>query len=140
MAAQFPGLGDRIGAAIRRAPYAWLVATVLVFLIVNTPLRAVAKDRAHASAAIALVAAGLIVYNLIVWALLPRLLARSKSPVHADRRLLIRWEMASCPYVLGVTAIVAGGQQWCYALGMVVSVVLLTKTAREARRDLTPAV
>lgn len=140
MAAQVPGLGDRIGASILRAPYVWLAATVMVFLIVNTPLRVVAKDRTHASTAIALAGAALIVYGVTVWVMLPRLMARSKLPVPPDRNLVLRWAIASCPHLLGVAAIAAGGQQWCYALGMIASVVLLVMTAREARRGATPAV
>lgn len=139
MAARVPGVGDRIGASIRRAPYLWFAATVMVCLIMNTPLRVVAKDRTHASTAIAVAGAALIVYGVIVWVVSPRLVARSKTPISPDRNLVLRWALASCPYLVGVAVVTAGGQQWCYALGLITSVVLLVKTARGVRRNATPA-
>ena len=139
MAARVPGVGDRIGASIRRAPYVWLAATVMAFLIMNTPLRVVAKDQTHASTAIAVAGAAFIGYGVIAWVVSPRLVARSKAPISPDLKLVLRWALASSPHLVGVAAITAGGQQWCYALGMIASVVLLVNTAREARRNARPA-
>jgi hypothetical protein len=104
---------------------------------VSTPLLAVAKERKHASAAIAIGGAAVIAYSVAAWAMWPRVVARSKSPQPPDHILVIRWVFALSAYLIGVGAICVGGQQWCYALGMVASVVLLAMTARAARNGAT---
>ena len=129
------GAVDRVGASIRRAPYVWLAATVLLFLVVNSPLRAVAKDHEHASTPIALGASAMIAYSVAVWVLWPHVMARSKSPLSRDRALAMRWLLALSAYLVGVADACAGGQQWCYGLGVAVSIVLLVLTARVAHSD-----
>lgn len=134
MGAQVQPVGDRMGASLRRAPFVWLASTVMLFVIVNTPVRVLAQDRDRASTAVAFVGTAFIVYAVIVWVLTPRLMARSKVPVPPDRILMLRWTIASCPYLAGVAAVAAGGQQWSYGLGFIASLVLLAQTARQARR------
>jgi len=52
------GFADRVGASFRRAPYVWLAATILLTVVLNTPLFELTKDRDEASTLVAIIAAG----------------------------------------------------------------------------------
>jgi hypothetical protein len=129
------GSSDPVGASLRRAPYVWLVATVLLYLGAISALAAVAKEDRHASTGIAIVAAALIAYAALASSLLTRVVARrSRVPMTTDRVASIRWALAVSAFLIGFAAVAVGGKRWALALGTVVSAVLLVLTARAVRR------
>lgn len=127
-------LTHKAGASIRRAPYVWLSATILLLLLTNNGVRAIAKREDHASVSIAIGSAVVGLFVVVVWALLPRIIARSKKDVHPDLALVFHWTYASMPCLLGVVAVVAGSALWAYWFGFAVSVILLVLTTRDAHK------
>jgi hypothetical protein len=129
------GSSDPLGASLRRAPYVWLLATVLLYLVAISALAGVAKDDRHASTGIAIVGASLIAYAAVASFLLTRVVARrSRILMTRDRVASIRWACAVSAFLIGFAAVAVGGKQWALALGTAVSAVLLVLTARALRR------
>ena len=99
---------ERFGTSIRRAPYVWLAVTILLTFVANTPLFAIVNDRDESKTWIAVAAAVLIAYNVVVWfVLLPRL--ASRSTITPSRLAAVRWSIAICPYVIAFAAVAIGG-------------------------------
>ena len=57
-------MDERLGGSLRRAPYVWLVATLLLYLVMNDPLARIASDSRHASPAVAIVGSAMIAYGI----------------------------------------------------------------------------
>ena len=60
------GLAERLGASLCRAPYVWLVASVLAFVWMPSPLRVIATNPADASTPIAVVGTLLILSDVFL--------------------------------------------------------------------------
>jgi hypothetical protein len=127
-------VGARLGGSMSRAPYVWLAATILAYLVTVLSLASVAKDTKQASTVIAVIASVLIAYSCVAWALLPRIFRRARKPVTDEQLAMLRWTFAMTPFLYGFASVAAGGQQWSLALGSVVSVVLLVLAVKAIRR------
>lgn len=124
-------IAERAGASLRRSPYVWLVATILSFLVLLSGLAPIAESPGSANTAIAILAAGLILYGIGVWAMLPRLLAKSRKAAPSDdTKAATLWMLAANPFVAAWACVAAGGEQWAVGIGFVASVALLVISAR----------
>jgi len=104
--------------------------------VMNTPLFVLVNDRDEASTWIAVGAAALIAYIVLVWFfLLPRLVARSRSTMTAGQIAVMRWVFGFSPYFVAYAAVVVGGEAWIYGPGFITSVLLLVLAARTIRGD-----
>jgi hypothetical protein len=139
------GMGERAGAALTRAPYAWLVATLAVqWVLLGSISRVLGVaddgDEHEPSVALTIGAVGLMACGVAgSLVLLPRFVA----PVARQRGSvgeagLIAWAMATAPFMMAVAATLAGGHQWVLSVGLFVSVGLLVIVARGLRRDADP--
>jgi hypothetical protein len=124
-------LVERLGTSLQRSPYVWLVATVLSFVMLLSGLAPMAKSPGSGSTALAIVAAGFILYGIAAWAMFPRLRGRSRKAAPSTEVMgYILWTFAAAPFLIGWAAVAAGAEQWAVGLGFVVSVGLLVATAR----------
>jgi hypothetical protein len=121
---------ERLGASLRRAPYVWLVATLLGYFLLIEPLEQVVDDSRHASTAWAVVGA-----VMIAWGTGLALFAEPRMRAHQndDKTATLRWVLAVSPFLLGYGATAVGGQSWVYALGFIVSLALLIRAARSLK-------
>ena len=128
------GLFERAGASLRRAPYVWLIATILLTFVTNDGLLRIAENNRHPSTPIAIIAAFAIAYATVLAVIFPRVGLRKPSPTLTENRLaVLRWIFALTPYLLGYCAVAIGSQQWPYGLGLVTSLTLLVLAARRIR-------
>lgn len=105
----------------------------------NSGVRAIATNEDQPSTSIAFGSAALAAGVVIVWAVLPRILPRSKRALPKDLVLGFHWTYASMPCLLGVVAVVAGSATWAYWFGLAVSIGLLVLTTRGIRKERTRA-
>jgi hypothetical protein len=127
-------LYDRLGASLRRAPFVWLVATILLMLLLNDPSARMAVPNGRANPAITMAGVVFVAYAIVMsTVIVPRLSERLRS-LGENRLAVFRWTLAAVPFLLSYAAVAAGSQQWVYALGQVASVTLLVATARRIRR------
>jgi hypothetical protein len=124
-------LNERLANSLRRAPYVWLAATVLLFLVMDSVLVPIAEEPGDGSNLLAVGSIVFIVWTILSWTLIPRVL-RSASPT---MRLIARWTYAVIPFIAAYSSVAAGGEQWAFAIGFITSVVLLVLTARRTARE-----
>ena len=114
-----------------------MVATILLFFVMTDGLVQIIKRSDTTSAPIALVGFAVIlvdlVFALIVYAReLPRAAPMART---ANVIAVTNWALAVVPFLLGYSFTLAGGQQWVYGVGWIVSVALLVRAARRIRRS-----
>ena len=129
-------LVDRVGGALLRAPYAWLVTTFAVVFIMITSLSGIAPEVGQGSSLLAAVAAGIAVVNGVLGGFVaPRTVLkeveRERSLAHAQA---LRWGFSMTPFLLTWVAVAAGAERWALSVGLVVTVLLLVHSARAASR------
>ena len=128
-------VAERLGTSLQRSPYVWLAATILSFVVLLSGLAPIAKRPGSGSTALAIVAAGFVLYGIVAWVMFPRLRAKSqKAAVPPAVMDCILWVFAATPFLIGWAAVGAGAEQWAVGLGFVVSVGLLVATARRVAR------
>ena len=127
-------LYERTGESLRRAPYVWLVATILMMLLMNGPLALLAVPNARANSVFSVVGVVFVSYAVVMSELVVPRLSERLRPLGANRLVVFRWTLAACPFLFSYAAVAAGSHQWVYALGQVASVALLVATARRTRR------
>lgn len=129
--------GARLGEALRRAPYAWLVATLALFVMMLSPLSVLATDAEEASTGLAIGATALIAYGAVAALVLaPRVIfPKVQGKLSQNEVAVLRWALAVTPFLLGYGAVAAGAQRWSLSAGLVVSVVLLVVATRASRRS-----
>jgi hypothetical protein len=134
------GLTQRLGASLRRAPYVWLVATVLLMLVMDSVLRTVEDEPRPHDAWIAVAGIGSAVYSVVLWFLVPGHLRRRARVADLDERVaILRWSFAISPYFFCYAAVVAGASPWTWAVGYLTSIALLVTSARRTRREASTA-
>jgi hypothetical protein len=101
---------SRLGRSLRRAPYVWGALTFVVWLYMLSALSPLVEDDRNAKTWIAVVAACLIAYSLIVALVLwPRLvIGRAKLPTSDDQIAVIRWTFATTPFLVGLGSVAVG--------------------------------
>ena len=130
-------LAERLGASLRRAPYVWLVLTILVYLMLSQPVSTIVTRPRDARTPIAIAAAVIMTFG-VVWStlLVPRLVIPKSQPKRSDNQIaLMRWTLAAVPLVVGIGAVAFGGQPWAFVLGAVVSLVLTLQVARTVNQE-----
>lgn len=130
-------IGQRLGKALRRAPRSWLVATLLVFLVLLSPLAVLAENADETSTPLAIGATVLIAYGaLTALVLAPRLIYSKVENAQTDDQIaLLRWAFGSAPFFIGYAAVAVGSSQWSLSVGLACSVVLLVVAARAIQRS-----
>jgi hypothetical protein len=130
-------LAELAGASLRRAPYAWLATTALLYLTSATSASAIAKKPRDASAPIAIGAAAIIAYGIVASVVLvPRfVIPRLRSRKSDNQAALMRWAFSVSPFAVGYAAVGLGGQPWEFALGAVASLALTIHAARSINRE-----
>lgn len=137
-------MGERAGAALKRAPYAWLVATLAVQWVllgsISRVLGVTDGDDHEPSVAVTIGAVTFIAWSVAVGMVLrPGFLALAQRQRGSDGEAsLVAWAMATAPFMMAVAATLAGGHQWVLSVGFFVSVGLLVIVARGLRRDADP--
>jgi hypothetical protein len=125
--------GDRAGESLQRAPYVWLAATILAFLVLNSGLVRIAPDPGQGNTVLAATGTALGVTGGLLWALFQRESVRRSLPT--ARFVFARWTLASTPFFFAYSAVAAGGEQWAFFWGMLLSLALLVISARRTKRD-----
>jgi hypothetical protein len=125
--------GDRAGESLQRAPYVWLAATILAFLLLNSGLVRIAPDPGRGSTVLAAAGTALGLLGALIWALFQRESVRQAVPT--ARFAFARWTLASTPFFFAYSAVAAGGEQWAFFWGILLSVVLLVVSARRTKRE-----
>jgi hypothetical protein len=125
--------GDRAGESLQRAPYVWLAATILAFLLLNSGLVRIAPDPGEGSTVLAATGTAFGVAAAFIWALLQRERVRRTLP--AARFVFARWTLASMPFFFAYSAVAAGGEQWAFFCGMLLSLALLVLSARRTKQE-----
>lgn len=127
---------QRAGEALRRSPYAWLVATLAVFVVMLSPLSVLAKDSEEASTGLAIGATVLIAYGVLAALVVaPRLVYRKVESAHPNDVALLRWAYGTAPFLIGYAAVLAGAQQWSLSAGFASTILLLVVAAQAIRRS-----
>lgn len=136
LSAMMTAMGARAGEALRRGPYAWLVATLALLVLMLTPLSVLAKESDEANTALAIGATALVIYGVIAALVLAPRLIYPKIKVERSENdvAMLRWAFATSPFLVGYAAVAAGAQQWSLSAGFVSTVVLLVVAARANRR------
>jgi len=133
------GLTHRLGASLRRAPYVWLVATILLMLQLDSTLRvAVDEPRSH-NPWIAVEAIGFAIYSVVLWF--------SYRAISRVTRESPTWRSASHSRGgrsrVRRTSSATSGRRGCepvgVALGSVTTIALLVASARRTRREASVA-
>jgi hypothetical protein len=135
---------ERVGDALQRAPYAWLVTTILLLWIVMVPLPAMLADAGEGSTPLSVAAAVYIVFGAVgSLVVLPRFMLPRLSQTSEGAVASLRWAFAAlhrrciagsaAPFMVGYAATIAGGEPWVVGAGFVVSTLLLIVTARAIR-------
>jgi hypothetical protein len=128
-------VGERLGGALCRAPYAWLITTLFVLVVMTTSLSGIAKDVAEGSTLLAVAASALaLVDGLVAAFLVPRQLATASDRLSAARALFLRWTLALVPFLITWAAVGVGAERSALSVGLIVSVSLLIQAARAAGR------
>ena len=122
-----------MAGSLRRSPYVWLSATILALLLMNSGLAHIAAAPGHGSTAWALVGAAGVAWGTAGWLLWQTRRVRRDMP--AGSFVVVRWVMALTPFLFAYAAVAAGGEQWVFALGFVVSAILLFVSACRTRRE-----
>jgi small-conductance mechanosensitive channel len=124
-----------VGSALRRAPYAWLVATILVCIAPLRGVLIVVEGTDEKSMALTIGATALIAYFVAFALVLAPRVIYSKGPgeQHADEVAALRWAYAIAPVMVGYVGTVAGAEPWTSVVGAVASGLLLLLAARESR-------
>jgi uncharacterized membrane protein len=118
-----------------RAPYAWLITSLVVLFMMTTSLSGIAKEVGDGSSFLAVAASALAVVDGFVAAfLVPRQLEAARSRLSAAQALLLRWAFALVPFLLTWAAVAAGAERWALSVGVILSTALLVQAARAARR------
>jgi hypothetical protein len=128
-------VGERLGGALCRAPYAWLITTLVVLVVMTTSLSGIAKDVGEGSTLLAVAASALaLVDGLVAAFLVPRQLATASDRLSAARALFLRWTLALVPFLITWAAVGVGAERSALSVGLIVSVSLLIQAARAAGR------
>lgn len=129
-------LGDRIGKALLRAPFAWLITTFAVVLIMTTSLSGIAEEVGEGSSSLAILASAFAVLEgAVAFFVVPRTVlteVRRRGP--EGQAVVIRWAFAMVPFVVTYAAVAAGAEVWALSVGIFISAVLLIQWARAAGR------
>jgi hypothetical protein len=131
------GSYEGTGESLLNAPYVWLTATVLGFLLLNAGLARIAPSPGKGSTALAVAAVVLGAIGTLDWIVLQRERVRRAMPM--SRFVVVRWAVATTPFFFAYCAVAAGGEQWAFFVGFVVSMTLLVLSARRTRREHRPA-
>jgi len=123
-------VAERVGQALRRAPYAWLVATAAAMFVLVPALGAVAEPAGEGNAGLAIVTALLVAGQVIAWFVL-----RRDARLDTDRSASIQWATSSAPFLVAFGLVAAGAEVWAMSVGFLVSVALLLVTARALARS-----
>lgn len=130
-------LGDGVGQALMRAPYAWLVTTLLLYVMMLSAWSRIAEDADDGSTVLAIAGAGCVLYGVVAsLVLLPRyVLPGARQRGSADAVALLRWAFAAAPFLVCFAFVVAGAKQWVLSVGFFASTLLLVVAARALRRE-----
>ncbi|MDQ1384821.1 MAG: hypothetical protein QOG65_2200 [Actinomycetota bacterium] len=118
---------------MQRAPYVWLAATILGFLLLNSGLVRIAPEPGRGSTALAATGTALGVVGALIWTLFQRESVRRTLPTSSF--VVARWALASTPFFFAYSAVAAGGEQWAFFWGMLLSLALLVISARRTKRE-----
>jgi hypothetical protein len=123
---------SRAGGSLRRSPYVWLAATVLLWFVMLRPISLITDGRTADSLILAIGTAVLVVVaGLVAGIVLPRRTYPQMSvEAGPDVVAVVKWAYGVSPFLLSWTAVLAGGQEWCLGLGFLISLGLLTQSAR----------
>jgi hypothetical protein len=126
-------VAERIGESICRAPFVWLAATILLFLVMISGLGPIAEEPGEGSVAFTIVGVAGSVLGLGMWLYVraERLRRELTRPFYVQ----VRWVFAVVPFVFAWVAVAAGSEQWALFVGFITSVVLLVVSARWTRRE-----
>jgi uncharacterized membrane protein len=131
-------LYDRLGASLRRAPYVWLVATILLLLLLIEPLATIARPNGSANLALTVLGMVVVAYAVVFSEIVvPRLFERRRL-LNETRVAILRWSAAAYPFLFGYAIVAAGAHQSVAGLGQLASVILLVRAARRIRRAHRP--
>jgi len=113
------------------------VATALLYFTSASPASAIAKKPRDASTPIAIGAAVLIAYGILVSAVLvPRVVIPRLRATRSENQIaLMRWAFAILPFGVGYAAVALGGQPWAFVLASFASLVLTIRAARSINQD-----
>ena len=130
------GIGERLGASLRRAPYVWLAASILLLFFMTSPLRVVASKPADASTPFTVFGTLLIVFGVFQYfAVTSRYMARRLPKIRSENQTVwFTWVLAEMPFLVAFATVACGGQPWVWALGFIASTVLFVRTARQLAR------
>ena len=127
------GANERLGESLRRAPYVWLIATILLLLFLNSGLARIASSPGHGSTALAIAGVALGAAGTASWMLLQAERVRRGMP--PTTFVLARWAFATTPFFFAYCAVAAGGEQWAFFFGFFASVALLVISARRTKQQ-----
>jgi hypothetical protein len=127
----------RAGRALQRSPYAWLAVAILLFIAMLGPVGTTVDDRENASFALAVAASAWIVVTTALAILtFPRFIyPLLEAERGGDHVAVLRWTLAISPFLVGVSAVIAGAEQWCLSIGFAASLALLIQAARSMARQ-----
>jgi O-antigen/teichoic acid export membrane protein len=129
-------VSDRMGAVLRRAPYASAGATTVALLLVLSTFTTTV-ERGSTRPWLDWVVLALAAYTVLVSLILvPKIvLPRARLAQSNERVALMRWSFALSAFLFGLGAWSLGAHDWALVSGTLVSVVLLVLTARTLRAD-----
>ena len=124
---------ERLSASLRRAPYVWLIATILAFGVMNHPVAQVAKPPGRGNTPLAWFAT---VGSLLATAGWLSLRAeRVRRDIPKPKLVVVRWVFAMLPFFCGWCVVALGAEQWAFSVGFITTVALLLLSARKTRRE-----
>jgi hypothetical protein len=128
---------EGVGQALMRAPYAWLVTTVLLYMMMLSGLSRVIDDADDGSTVLALAGAGCVLYGVVAsLVLLPRfVLPGARQQRSVGTAAFLRWAFATAPFPVCIPFVMAGAKQWVLSVGFFASTLLLVIAARALRRE-----
>jgi hypothetical protein len=128
---------EGVGQALMRAPYAWLVTTLLLYMMMLSGLSRIIDDADDGSTVLALAGAGCVLYAVVAsLVLLPRfVLPGARQQRSAGTAAFLRWAFATAPFLVCIAFVMAGAKQWVLSVGFFASTLLLVIAARALRRE-----
>jgi hypothetical protein len=124
---------ERLANSMRRAPYVWLAATILWFLLMNSGLARIAAEPGQGSTTLAVLGVIFGALGVIAWVLVGTPFFRRDG---SEAVLVVtRWIFAMTPFLFAFCTVGAGGEQWAFFFGFLASVVLLVISARRTKRE-----
>jgi len=136
-------MGERAGLALRRAPYAWLVAMLAVhwlLMSVASRLSGVADEADEPSVGLTVGVVGFVVCGVVSsLVLVPRFVVPALRRRGSDgQAAMVAWAAAAAPFALTWAGALAGSHRSVLVLGFFASAGLLVIVARDLHRDTPP--